>query len=84
VAGAFDVSKAPTNIEFRVVGSELELGWPSDHTGWRLQAQTNRLSEGISTNWFDVTGSTNVNSAFIPINQTKGSVFYRLIFPRER
>lgn len=84
VAGVFDVSMAPAHIAFRVAGSELELGWPSDHTGWRLQAQTNNLSEGISTNWFDVPGSTNVNQAFIPINRANGSVFYRLISPAQR
>ncbi|MGH7954225.1 MAG: LamG domain-containing protein, partial [Limisphaerales bacterium] len=71
----------PTNIVFSMTGNQLTLSWPSDHTGWTLQVQTNSLSVGISTNWFDVKGSTNVDQMIIPINLTNGSVFYRLVYP---
>lgn len=78
-AGA--VSTSPVNLAFSVSGNQLTLSWPADHTGWRLQAQTNGLSAGLNNNWFDVNPSTNVNQVIVPISQTNGSVFYRLVYP---
>ncbi|MGH7952926.1 MAG: LamG domain-containing protein [Limisphaerales bacterium] len=75
------INPNPTNIVFSVTGNQMTLNWPVDHTGWTLQAQTNALSIGISTNWVDVAGSTSTNELVIPINLTNGSVFYRLILP---
>lgn len=75
------VNLHPTNIVFSVTGGNLTLSWPSDHTGWQLQAQTNSLAVGLSTNWSNVPNSTNVNQVTIPINLTNGGVFYRLIYP---
>ena len=34
----------------------LYLSWPTDHTGWRLQAQTNPPGFGLGTNWVTVWG----------------------------
>jgi hypothetical protein len=62
-------------------GGNLNLSWPSSQTGWILQAQTNSLAIGISTNWVTVPGSTNVNQVSFPINHALGSVFYRLLLP---
>jgi hypothetical protein len=75
------VNPNPTNIVFSVANSQLTLNWPADHTGWQLQAQTNSLSVGISTNWVNVGGTTVTNKLIIPINLTKGTVFYRLVYP---
>ena len=58
----------------------LTLSWPSDHIGWRLQSQTNSLSVGLTTNWFDVPNSTLTNQMTITLNPSAGSVFYRLLF----
>ena len=74
------VNPNPTNIVFAVTNNLLTLTWPADHTGWQLQAQTNSLSVGISTNWVNVSGSITTNQVAIPINLTNGSVFYRLIY----
>ncbi len=63
------------------VGSQITLSWPGDHTGWRLQVQTNTLTAGLGTNWFDVPGSTTTNSVSVPMDLMNGSVFYRLIYP---
>lgn len=71
----------PTNIVFSTAGTNLNLSWPLDHTGWQLQAQTNGLSVGISTNWVNVTSSLTTNQLTIPINVTNGTVFYRLVYP---
>ena len=55
LSGASAVNPNPTNITSAVVGSNLQLSWPSSHTGWTLQAQTNSLNVGISGTWFDST-----------------------------
>jgi len=44
---AIGVNTAPTNITAVVSGNTLTLSWPADHTGWRLQAQTNSLNHGF-------------------------------------
>jgi prepilin-type processing-associated H-X9-DG protein len=76
------VNSIPTNIVFSVTGgNQLTLSWPADHTGWRLQSQTNSITVGIRTNWVDVSGSTTTNQVLVPINPTNGSVFYRMIYP---
>lgn len=75
------VSTAPFPIGSVVNGSNLELTWPADHTGWRLQVQTNSLSTGLNTNWTDVAGATLVNSVTNTINAANGSVFYRMVYP---
>jgi autotransporter-associated beta strand protein len=75
------VNSNPTNIVFGVTNNQLYLSWPADHTGWTLQAQTNRISVGISTNWVNVGGSSGTDQVVIPIALTNGCVFYRLILP---
>jgi len=76
------VNTNPTNIMFSVTGgNQLTLAWPADHTGWRLQTQTNTLSAGLSTNWVDVSGAVATNQVIIPVNPANGSVFYRLVYP---
>jgi hypothetical protein len=64
-----------------VVGGQLQLSWPQDHLGWRLQIQTNDLSGGLSTNWLTVPNSTNVMATVIDTSPTNGSVFLRLVYP---
>ena len=75
------VNTTPTNITSVVNGGKLELSWPVDHIGWRLQNQTNTIATGLGTNWVDVTGSTTVNSVTNVINPANGSVFYRMVYP---
>lgn len=75
------VATNPTNIVSSVSGNQLTLSWPTDHTGWRLQVQTNSSTVGLSSNWVTVPGSTSVNSVTATINPTNGAVFYRMVFP---
>jgi autotransporter-associated beta strand protein len=75
------IATNPTNILYSVSSNVLTLSWPADHTGWRLQAQTNAPGLGLGTNWADVADSTNVNQLTFPMNPANGSVFYRLVFP---
>ena len=75
------VNTTPTNIVTSVSGTTLTLSWPADHTGWRLQAQTNSLNTGLTGTWFDVAGSATVNSVAVPLNPANGAVFYRMVYP---
>ena len=84
VTGGVAVNTSRTNITFAVSGSNLNLSWPADHTGWRLLAQTNHLAAGISSNtndWGTVAGSASTNNMSIPIDATKPTEFYRLVYP---
>jgi hypothetical protein len=80
-AGSFGlISTNPTNIVASVTNNQLYLSWPANHIGWQLQAQTNSVSKGISTNWANYNPSTTIHQVAIPINLTNGTVFYRLIY----
>jgi len=74
-------SNQPTNLVMQFSNGQMQLGWPQDHLGWRLQIQTNGLNGGLGTNWFTIPGSTNAVSAAVPIDATTGAVFLRLIYP---
>lgn len=75
------VNANPTNVTFSVSGRNLNLSWPSDHLGWRLQVQTNSLAVGISTNWSTWPNSTNVTSVSLPIVPGNPTEFFRLVYP---
>jgi len=75
------VNPNPTNITSSYSNGVLTLSWPADHTGWRLQAQTNTLATGLGTNWVNVAGATATNQVSIPVNTTNGTVFYRMAYP---
>jgi hypothetical protein len=75
------VNTSRTNITFAKTGNQLTLTWPADHIGWRLQAQTNPVTTGLRSNWFNVPGSTSVSSVTVTISPTNGAVFYRMVYP---
>ncbi len=68
----------PATIGASYSGGNLVLNWPNG-LGWQLQAQTNALSTGLSTNWVNVSGAASpfTNS----VNPANGAVFYRLTYP---
>jgi hypothetical protein len=74
------VNPTPVPIVPIFTNDTLYLTWPADHTGWQLQAQTNSVSVGISTNWVNVSGSTTTNQVVVPINPANGTVFYRITY----
>ena len=74
-------SLTPTNITLQASNGQLQLSWPQDHLGWRLQIQTNDLGKGLGTNWVTVPNSTNVCQTNITVNPINGSVFLRLVYP---
>lgn len=75
------ISLVPTNVTAQVLGNQLQISWPQNHLGWRLEIQTNDLSAGLGTNWVTVPDSTNVISTGIPLDPANGSVFLRLVYP---
>jgi hypothetical protein len=75
------VNTAPTNLVATVSGGTLTLSWPADHTGWRLQAQTNSLGSGLGTNWTDVPGTDAANTYNAALNPVNATVFYRMVYP---
>lgn len=75
------VNTTPTNLTASVSGSQLTLSWPADHIGWILQTQTNVLAVGLSTNWFDVVGSSATNQVEVTNDLLDSSVFFRLRLP---
>jgi len=69
----------PVDITFnQISGTQVELSWP-DGQGWKLQAQTNALSTGLSGNWSEVVGATSPYTN--TIDTANPAVFYRLIYP---
>jgi alpha-N-arabinofuranosidase len=62
-------------------GGQLQISWPTDHTGWQLQSQTNHLTSGLGTNWVNLPASMQTNQMTVPLNSTNGAVFFRLVRP---
>ena len=82
LVGVPNVNTTPTNITTSVSGNVLTVSWPADHTGWRLQSQTNTLSTGLNpAAWTDVVGATSVNTLNFTLNPANGTVFYRMVYP---
>lgn len=71
------VDPNPTNLVISVGSGNLTLSWPASHTGWSLQAQTNVLGTGLSTNWVTL-GYETTNQVTLPVNPANPAVFYRL------
>jgi autotransporter-associated beta strand protein len=76
------VSTSPPGISMQMINAaSLVLSWPPNHTGWRLQAQTNNLNTGIGTNWVEVAGASVTNQVTVPTGLANQSVFFRLVYP---
>jgi Carbohydrate binding module (family 6)/F5/8 type C domain len=80
-ANAHPVSTVSLPLDFVMSGGQMQLSWPTDHAGWRLETQTNSPAAGLGTNWVTVPNSTATNQVFVPIDPTGGSVFFRLVYP---
>ena len=65
---------APPTLNAVQTGNTIALSWTGP---FKLQSQTNSLSVGISTNWFNYPGGT-VSPVNVTINPTNKTVFYRL------
>ncbi len=71
-------------LTYSVNGNMLTLNWPADCTGYRLEVQTNYLTDGISGNtndWMTVAGTTTNNAVTLPMDVLSRCNFYRLVYP---
>jgi len=75
------IAAYPTNISFSAGAGQLSLTWPATHLGWILQAQTNGLGTGLTTNWVDVPGTAAVTVTNLPVGAVNPTVFFRLRHP---
>jgi hypothetical protein len=80
-AVAQTVSTTLPQLAFVMGGGQMQLGWPMDHLGWRLEMQTNSLNPGPGAHWVTIPDSTMTNQVFVSVNPANGSVFFRLAYP---
>ena len=73
------VPAAPT-LNVTQTGNSLDFSWSNLNGVYHLQAQTNGLNVGISTNWLNYPGG-NTNSLSVPIDAANAAAFYRLVAP---
>ena len=80
--GELTITAVPASPTLNVTqtGNSLDFSWSNLNGVYHLQAQTNGLNVGISTNWFNYPGG-NTNSLTVPIDVANEAVFYRLIAP---
>jgi len=74
------VNTTPTNLSFSLDSGMLQLSWPDDRTGWRLEVQTNSPGAGLGTDWVSL-GYASTNAVQFPVSTFSGSIFYRLAYP---
>jgi hypothetical protein len=75
------VSLAPIQLGFNVVGQQMQISWPQDHTGWTLEIKTNSDNSGLGSDWVRVPASQMTNQAVLPVDPARGSAFFRLVYP---
>jgi alpha-L-rhamnosidase len=68
-------------LGWQIANGQLQLQWPPDHLGWRLEMQTNSLAVGLGTNWIAIPSSQGTNVFSLPVNVGNGSAFFRLVYP---
>jgi glucose/arabinose dehydrogenase/plastocyanin len=73
----YKLFSARLNLQTTNNGVNLSWSVPGAH----LQGQTNGPGIGITSNWFDIPQSAATNQMVVPVDPTRGSVFYRLRFP---
>jgi len=59
----------------------LEILWPADHIGWRLESRANTDTGGPSPSWETLLDSLLTNRVFVPINAGNTGSFFRLAYP---
>ena len=77
VDGTISVASVAPTLNFVNNGTSLQFSWTGN---FKLQSQTNALSVGLRTNWFDYPGGGS-SPVTVPINPANPAVFFRLISP---
>lgn len=68
----------PTRMTASRLGNTLQISWPSNYVGCRLES--NSVSLRAAGKWFPVSASISSNRMSIPINPSGSSVFLRLVY----
>jgi hypothetical protein len=61
-----------------ILSGMLQLSWPPDHLGWRLE--TNAIGLSATNAWFPYPGSDIVTNLSVPVGAS-GNVCFRLTYP---
>jgi hypothetical protein len=80
-ASARAVSQTPITLSAARNGGQLQLSWPADHIGWRLETQAHALATGLGQIWTTVSGSDSTNQVSLPLDPAAGCGFLRLAYP---
>jgi autotransporter-associated beta strand protein len=77
--GSITVSSlvGPPTLNFTHTGNSLQFSWTGSY---KVQAQTNGIDVGLSTNWVDYPGG-GTSPVTVPIDVTKETVFFKLVSP---
>jgi hypothetical protein len=68
----------PTRMNASILRGMVQLSWPPDHLGWRLE--TNAIGLPATNAWFPYPGSDTVTNLSVPLGAS-GNVFFRLTYP---
>ena len=79
-ASAWLLNAVVTNptVAVALSGNQLTLSWPTNYTGWLLQADSFSL---VHPNWLTVAGSANTNRVQLMVPPGQNNMFYRLAAP---
>lgn len=77
------VASTPVPLQFTASADRksISVSWPSTHTGWVLQVQTNAPGAGLSSTWYTIPNSGSSTQYTLPVDPAGGSVFMRLAKP---
>ena len=64
-----------------VSGNNLNLSWPPDRLGWKVQLQTNSLNTGLNGSWVTIPATATVTNYTVNINPANPTVFIRMVYP---
>ena len=78
---ASSVNTNTFTIGTSISGTNLNLSWPPDRLGWKVQMQTNTLSSGLKTNWVTLPATATVTNYTVNINPANPTVFIRMVYP---
>ena len=81
VDGSISVSTLITTqptLNFTNTGASLQFSWSDPYNSFKLQAQTNSINVGLSTNWADYPGG-GTSPVTVPIVKTNATVFFRIV-----
>lgn len=69
-------STDPASISVSVTNGWVDLSWPEEHIGWRLQ-ECHSLT---NASWVDVSGAETTNAVLVPFGASN-SIFFRMVYP---